>query len=239
MINWFKRMSPEEAAAFRRAGSKFMALPFAAIVLVGTATAISPDVRDFLGFSNYQQPASRIVLRPATIGEQFSYNFAEELIPLLGPRDNPPIYNFYLGTMNGFVPLGLVLWPDGTLKGIPTGKGTEFQVCVKDSAGKSACKEYRLNVQPKATATATKSGLPQCRDSCMHKTSLGSGYGPSFDYCCPNQGDPLIGAPNISWKAGDNGVGSNAGKTDAAGHMYWLLSDGQYHLQVYCPCKEK
>lgn len=156
-------MTPEEAAKFRLAGAKFMIIPFAIIITVGMAAVISPQVRNFLGFKNYEQPNTNIILKSAT-------------------------------------------------------------------------------VQPKITPTTNNvvqvpKNLPACRNSCMKKTSLGMGYGPSFDYCCPNEGDPLIGAPNTVWQAGANGPGTSAGKTDASGFTYWLLSDGKYHLQVYCPCK--
>jgi len=250
MTNWFKRMTPEEASKFRISGAKFMVIPFTAIIITGMAAVFSPQVQNFLGLSNptfFKQPNTYTILEKATIGVPYKYSFADELIPLLGPKDIPPIYNFYLGTMNGFAPMGLVLWPDGTLKGTPTGKSSEFEVCVKNSSGRSACKKYRLDIQPKtktiqtinntqptlASHSETNLSLPVCRVFRCGSSS----YSPSFDYCCPNEGDPLKGYPNDIWEAGANGPGSAAGKTDSSGYMYWLLSDGKYHLQVYCPCK--
>ncbi len=42
--------------------------------------------------------------------------------------------------------MGLILGIDGVLKGTPTAKGSDFQVCVKDVSGKSACRIFRITV---------------------------------------------------------------------------------------------
>jgi len=87
----------------------------------------------------------------ATVGEQYSYDFSKELIPLLPPESHsdPEIYSFYLDSGVGFPPMGLTLGIDGVLSGIPTGKSSTFRVCVKDAGGRSACRTYNLYVNPK------------------------------------------------------------------------------------------
>ena len=87
---------------------------------------------------------------PATIGVPCAYNFSE-LIDLLPPESHADsqIYTFYLGSGVGFPPMGLILGIDGILRGTPTGKGSKFQVCVKDAGGRSFCRTYHLEVNSK------------------------------------------------------------------------------------------
>jgi hypothetical protein len=264
MKNMLKKMTPEEAEKFRRSGANLMALPFALIVVMGSLLAFSPQFRNLVGLEELagnSQMGTYDIPREAIIGTPYEYDFADELIPLLGSEDNPPIYSFYLGTMNGFPPMGLTLWPDGVLKGTPTGKSGDFEVCVKDSGGKSACRKYHLDVRSEADtvpATDTESdpasasipgrdaaSLPACSTAleCGEATDSGMAFGggPVFDYCpCPSDrydGGPVIGSPNQVWAEGSNGPGTSAGKTDSSGVVYWLLSDGEYHSQKNCWCK--
>ena len=107
----------------------------------------------------------------ATIGVPCRYDFADALIPSLDPNYNGGRsgYTFYLGSGIGFPPMGLVLGPDGILKGTPTGTSDKFQVCVKDVGGNSACRVYHLAVNPESeeetSTTAPSTGCvidPQC-----------------------------------------------------------------------------
>lgn len=143
MINMFKRMTEEEAAKFRRAGSKFMIIPFAIIIIIGIAAVIFPEVRNFLGFD--------IILKPATIGVPYEYDFSW----MKSPECFEPCH-FETTAMEGFVPLGLQLWPDGMLKGTPTGKSSRFEICVIDAAGKrSACRKFNQEVMDPKNDTKT------------------------------------------------------------------------------------
>lgn len=93
---------------------------------------------------------SVVTLPSARVGVPYSYDFFNELAPLLGPQGDPQIYSFYLGSGVGFPPMGLVLDINGVLSGTPTAKGrSKFQVCVKDAGGRSACTTYILDVLPK------------------------------------------------------------------------------------------
>ena len=251
MKNMFKKMTPAEAEVFRRSGAKFMALPFALVLVASLLLVLSPQARDYFGL----EETNGGIPKKAVIGVPYEYDFADELIPLLGSEDNPPIYGFYLGTMNGFPPAGLTLWPDGVLKGIPTGESSDFEVCVKNAGGKSACKKYHIDVSSEADAepatgmetspTAASGKLPACPTALQCGEAAGDGMafggGPVFDYCeCPSDrydGGPVVGSPNQVWSEGSNGPGTGAGKTDSSGSVYWLLADGNYHGQKNCRCK--
>jgi hypothetical protein len=93
----------------------------------------------------------------ATIGAHYNYDFSPDLIPLLDPNylGDRSGYTFYLGSGTGFPPMGLILGPDGILSGTPTGKGGNFEVCVKDVGGRSVCRKYHLNVNPASDGSNT------------------------------------------------------------------------------------
>lgn len=119
------------------------------IVAIGVATAYYFGLIKLPSFgqsNNFYE-----IEQQATVGVPYSANFAKSLIPLLDPNYNgdSSMYTFSLGSGTGFPPIGLVLSPDGTLSGTPTGQSSTFQVCVKDASGKSACKTYHLNVNAK------------------------------------------------------------------------------------------
>ena len=118
----------------------------------------------------------------AKIGVPYEHDFAEEFIPLLGPQSGSKIYSFYLGSGIGFPPMGLILDMNGKLKGTPTGTGGKFQVCVKDSGGRSACRNYHLNVNP-AKSPATNPNTTKCP-----ATSCDTG-----SCCTDREYDPSIG----------------------------------------------
>jgi len=122
------------------------------------------DIRGLLKANNIEELPS---IPP---GVPYSHDFSDELIPLLGPESNPSIYTFYLGSGVGFPPMGLILGPDGVLKGTPTGKGGKFQVCVKDAGGRSACKTYFLDVVNKDNPIKPKTcPVTSCdTGSCCH-----------------------------------------------------------------------
>ena len=72
-------------------------------------------------------------------------------------------YTFYLGSGTGFPPMGLILGIDGILRGTPTGKGSNFEVCVKDVGGNSVCRTFHLKVNSECittiiTTTTTNNG---------------------------------------------------------------------------------
>lgn len=85
----------------------------------------------------------------ATIGVPYEgFDFAPGLIRLLDSNYNGDRsgYTFYLGSGTGFPPMGLILGIDGILRGTPTGKGGNFEVCVKDVGGRSTCRKFHLTV---------------------------------------------------------------------------------------------
>ena len=84
---------------------------------------------------------------PAEKGKPFSHNYSKELTALLGPDSPGCPCSFNLDTLGGFPPMGLVLGPDGVLKGTPTGKDSKFRACVKDVGGNTACKVINIDVK--------------------------------------------------------------------------------------------
>ena len=146
---------------------KFVDSPWRYPILAGITVAVIAmsfylgilKLPHFGGGSNVYE-----IEQQATIGVPYSASFAKSLIPLLGPESaNSPSYTFYLGS-GGFPPIGLVLDINGVLSGIPTGKSSIFEVCVKDSVGKSACKTYHLEVNSK-TSSNNANGNAQTGDS--------------------------------------------------------------------------
>jgi len=132
--------------------------PVIPLVIVGAIAAVA--ILNEIGFITLPHLGGNLAYEihpPATIGVPCRYDFADALIPSLDPNYNGDRsgYTFYLGSGVGFPPMGLILGVDGILKGTPTGKGGNFQVCVKDVGGRSVCRTYHLAMNPKNTETTT------------------------------------------------------------------------------------
>jgi len=56
---------------------------------------------------------------PAEKSQPFSHDYSGELTGLLGPDSSGCPCSFNLDTMGGFPPMGLILGPDGVLRGTP------------------------------------------------------------------------------------------------------------------------
>jgi len=98
--------------------------------------------------SIFEQPSVYNIEKEAIIGVPYEYDFSW----MKSPECSEPCH-FETTAMEGFVPLGLQLWPDGILKGTPTGKGSSFEVCVIDATGrKSTCKKFIQDIGPKVGA---------------------------------------------------------------------------------------
>jgi len=82
-----------------------------------------------------------------TKGQYHEEPLSDELVALLGPDSSGGPYSFNLDTMGGFPPMGLILGPDGVLRGTPTGKDSKFRACVKDVGGNTACKVINIDVK--------------------------------------------------------------------------------------------
>ena len=85
--------------------------------------------------------------RIAEKGKPFSHNYSGELTDLLGSNSPGCPCSFNLDTMGGFPPMGLILGPDGVLRGTSTGKDSKFRACVKDVGGNTACKIINIDVK--------------------------------------------------------------------------------------------
>ena len=83
----------------------------------------------------------------AVKGKPFWHNYSGELTALLGSDSLGCPCSFNLDMMGGFPPMGLILGPDGVLKGTPTGKDSKFRACVKDVGGNTFCKVINVDVQ--------------------------------------------------------------------------------------------
>ncbi len=87
------------------------------------------------------------LLKTAIKGQYYEEPLSDELVALLGPDSSGGPYTFDLDTMGGFPPMGLILGPDGVLRGTPTGKDSKFRACVKDAGGNTACKVINIDVK--------------------------------------------------------------------------------------------
>ena len=96
---------------------------------------------------NTQPTALKDLPRIAVKGQSFTHDYSGELTDLLGPDSPGCPCSFNLDTMGGFPPMGLILGPDGVLKGTPTGKDSKFRACVKDAGGNTACKVINIDVK--------------------------------------------------------------------------------------------
>jgi hypothetical protein len=98
-------------------------------------------------------------LPDARVGEPYSYSFCKpdcldendlcgsDANPSTNPSGGSGPYHFQLESGSGFPPIGLVLYPNGLLKGTPgmTGEKT-FTVCAVDLGGHQCCVQVSLNV---------------------------------------------------------------------------------------------
>lgn len=77
-------------------------------------------------------------------GSPYEIDYGTDLIPMLNSDWKEGMirngYTFYLESGKGFPPMGMILGPDGILRGTPTATGKNtFVVCVKDVGGNSKC----------------------------------------------------------------------------------------------------
>src|SRR4030042_6959461 len=98
------------------------------------------------------------LLPDARVGEPYSYSFCKpdcldendlcgsDANPSTNPTGGSGPYHFQLESGSGFPPIGLVLYPNGLLKGTPgmTGEKT-FTVCAVDLGGHQCCVQVSLN----------------------------------------------------------------------------------------------
>lgn len=112
-------------------------------ILVGIVAIVGINNSGF-GNSNVLEIKNHATLNVPYDG----FDFAPTLIPLLNPDYDGDRngYTFYLGSGTGFPPMGLILGVDGILRGTPTGKAGNFEVCVKDVGGNFICRTIHLTV---------------------------------------------------------------------------------------------
>lgn len=128
--------------------TKIIGFFVASIIITGFLQAL--EIIDLRGifFPSSQQSGVYNIEKEAIIGVPYTYDFS-----WMKPAECFEPCHFETTAMEGFVPLGLQLWPDGILKGTPTGKSSSFEVCVIDAAGtKSACRKFNQDVSLKASA---------------------------------------------------------------------------------------
>lgn len=128
------------------------------------------------GFAHPNTYKKSLVLTfdPVPAGAPLKYDFAPELIFLLNSQatttatstviqkgSKKSAYSFYLNSEIGSLPTGLKLGADGVLSGTPTeSEDSEFEICIKDVNGVSACRIYVMPVAPKAAVTPKPSKTP-------------------------------------------------------------------------------
>jgi len=120
----------------------------ASIIITGFLQALGIIDLHSMFFSSPVQSGVYNIEKEAIIGVPYEYDFSW----MKSPDCSEPCH-FETTAMEGFVPLGLQLWPDGILKGTPTGKSSSFEVCVIDATGKkSPCKKFNQDVSSEAGA---------------------------------------------------------------------------------------
>jgi hypothetical protein len=118
---------------------------------------------------------------PAEKGQPFRHDYSKELTALLGPDSSGCPCSFNLDTMGGFPPMGLILGPDGVLKGTPTGKDSQFRACVKDAGGNTACKVIDIDVQKKGESELATSGNFRLTELAYNNLTYGKQFQASQD----------------------------------------------------------
>jgi hypothetical protein len=150
------RISPEFTLA-----TKIIGFFTASIIMTGFLQVMG--VIDFRGtlLPYFEQSSVYNIDTEAVIGVPYTYDFS-----WMKPPECFEPCHFETTAMEGFVPLGLQLWPDGILKGTPTGKSSSFEVCVIDAAGyKNACRKFNQTVNSGVNSPASGSGVVSTKGS--------------------------------------------------------------------------
>lgn len=95
-----------------------------------------------------------------------------------------PPYHFQLDTLSGFPPFGVVLAPDGTLRGTPASAAAGFYtfgICAGDLAANAACQTVVMTVRPAPTAAPTATpvvalSITLTGRTCTPEASVWTGY---------------------------------------------------------------
>jgi hypothetical protein len=198
-----------------------LALVFAAIILFGLHFSGVVNIPFFDTFNFGFQNTKNLHVNEMTIGVPYAIDFGpSSLIPLLPQESTGGPYTFYLGSGVGFPPMGLILGIDGVLRGTPTTAGnSEFQVCVKDVGGRSACKTYQFTVNSRTnnTVVPVKNTTKQPTKTCPTTScdtgeccgaAIGSGMGATMtthvlvDKSCGCPSDTILSLDQdqASWK---------------------------------------
>ena len=114
--------------------------------------------------------------KTVTKGQYFEESLSDELVGLLGPDSSGGPYSFNLDTMGGFPPMGLILGPDGVLRGTPTGKDSKFRACVKDAGGTTACKVINIDVKKEGESEWVVSGNFRLTELAYNNLPYGKQY---------------------------------------------------------------
>lgn len=128
-----------------------------------------------------QPTALEDIPRIADKGKPFSHNYSRELTDLLGPDSPGCPCSFNLDTMGGFPPMGLILGPDGVLRGTPTGKDSKFRACVKDIGGNTACKVINIDVKNEGESDLATPGNFRLTELAYNNLPYGKQYQASQD----------------------------------------------------------
>jgi len=119
--------------------------------------------------------------RPVTKGQYYEKSLSGELVALLGPDSTGGPYTFDLDTMGGFPPMGLILGPDGVLRGTPTGKDSKFRACVKDAGGNTACKVINIDVKKEGESESVVPGNFHITELAYNNLTYGKQFQSSQD----------------------------------------------------------
>ena len=111
-----------------------------------------------------------------TVGESFEFSFCTPpttrtsdlcTASATDPSGGQPPYHFQLESGVGFPPFGIMLYPNGLMKGTLRAEGTRaFSVCAVDLAGLSACRKINFHVVPKVGVAPGSGGTQSEGKSC-------------------------------------------------------------------------
>lgn len=173
-MNWFRRMTPEEAERAKISQQRFnkYAVPITIVGLVlGLYWSLWINItKEPTNCKNSEISDVYDISKGVTVGVPYTYDFSR-LASFLDTESSEQDYSFYIGSMTA-PPEGLILGSDGILKGTPTGESSAFEVCVEDSEERSVCRDFNLDVTPTPTPKSGKTSAPTPKTNVISATGF-------------------------------------------------------------------
>ena len=195
--------------------TKIVGIFVASIIMTGFLQAFGViDLQGML-LSGSDKYSVYDIPKEAIIGVPYTYDFS-----WMKPAGCFEPCHFETTAMEGFVPLGLQLWPDGILKGTPTGESSGFEVCVIDAVGKkSICRKFNQTVNPKDNANTLKTNNPTSGSGVVSKKDLTDVWSGTYSYALnfDNQGPTPFNTDKFTLSFSRNGNNIKGSYTQYSG----------------------